>query len=97
MLILLSCLGRTARPGLAKEDVSSHGLNSQDDGAAEPTDGERGKEHGSGEELGKAKDDGARGVQDARGAEPDGHEAKRTAVAAGLAGGSWPKHVRPSS
>lgn len=43
MLILLSCLGRTARPGLAKEDVSSHGLNSEDDGAAEPTDGERGK------------------------------------------------------
>lgn len=43
VLTLLSCLGRTARPGLAKEDVSSHGRNSQDEGAAEPPDGESSK------------------------------------------------------
>lgn len=36
-------------------------------------------------------------MQEVRGAELDGQDAERTAVAAGLAGGSWPKRVRPSS
>ncbi|XP_036087908.1 protein FAM169B isoform X3 [Rousettus aegyptiacus] len=86
-----------SRPGLAKEDVSSHGRNSRDEGAAEPPDGESSKELISGDEPGRTKDDGARGVQEVRGAELDGQDAERTAVAVGLAGGSWPKRVRPSS
>ncbi|XP_074173708.1 protein FAM169B isoform X5 [Rhinolophus sinicus] len=83
--------------GSSKEDVSSPRPTSRDDGPRPADDGERNKERTSGEELERIKDDQDCGVEDACGAERDGKGTKRTAAAAGLAGGSWQKHVRPSS
>ncbi|KAM5207233.1 protein FAM169B-like isoform 2-T2 [Hipposideros larvatus] len=84
-------------PGKSKEDVSSPGPTSRDDGHRQADNGESNKERTSGEELDKTKDDQACRVEDTCGAELDGKDAKRTAVAAGLAGQSWQKHKRPSS
>nr|XP_019582227.1 PREDICTED: protein FAM169B isoform X1 [Rhinolophus sinicus] len=84
--------------GSSKEDVSSPRPTSRDDGPRPADDdGKRNKERTSGEELERIKDDQDCGVEDACGAERDGKGTKRTAAAAGLAGGSWQKHVRPSS
>nr|XP_019582232.1 PREDICTED: protein FAM169B isoform X6 [Rhinolophus sinicus] len=87
-----------AHLGSSKEDVSSPRPTSRDDGPRPADDdGKRNKERTSGEELERIKDDQDCGVEDACGAERDGKGTKRTAAAAGLAGGSWQKHVRPSS
>uniref|UniRef100_A0A8D1IDM4 N-acetyltransferase domain-containing protein n=1 Tax=Sus scrofa TaxID=9823 RepID=A0A8D1IDM4_PIG len=73
------------------EDVTSHGQTSQDDGPRRSTIGEDDQERISGEEL---ENDGDSARKEAVGW---GMEAKRTAEDAGLPGGSWQKHTRPSS
>uniref|UniRef100_A0A671F229 Family with sequence similarity 169 member B n=2 Tax=Rhinolophus ferrumequinum TaxID=59479 RepID=A0A671F229_RHIFE len=76
-----------AHPGSSKEDVSSPGPTSRDDGPRQADDRERNKERTGGEEPERIKDDQDGGEEDACGAEQDRKDTKRTTVAAGLAGG----------
>ncbi|KAF3817992.1 hypothetical protein GH733_014864 [Mirounga leonina] len=77
-----------SHPGNAKEDVSSQGRTSPDDGPRQSEEGKKdcGVKEAAAGRLGRAC-----------GARPEGKEAKRTAVDAGLAWGSQQKHLGPSS
>jgi len=90
-----------SHPGNAKEDVSSQGRMSPDDGPRQSEEGkkretQREREHKSGQDCG-VKEAASGRLGRACGARPEGKEAKRTAVDAGLAWGFQQKHLRPSS
>ncbi|XP_034523812.1 protein FAM169B isoform X3 [Ailuropoda melanoleuca] len=91
-----------AHPGSAKENVSSQGQTSPDDGLRQSEEGKKERTCAEWEETKSDQDCGVKvpaagRLGQACGAGLEGTEAKRTAVAAGLTGESQQKHVRPSS
>ncbi|XP_040498656.1 protein FAM169B isoform X4 [Ursus maritimus] len=91
-----------AHPGSAKENVSSQGQTSPDDGLRQSEESKKERTCAEWEETKSDQDcevkvPAAGRLGQACGAGLEGTEAKRTAVAAGLAGESQQKHVRPSS
>ncbi|XP_027978635.1 protein FAM169B isoform X4 [Eumetopias jubatus] len=91
-----------AHPGNAKENVSSQGRTSPDDGPRQSEEGKKERTRGEREETKSGQDCGVKEAAAGRlgrvcAARPEGKETKRTAVDAGLVWGSQQKHPRPSS
>ncbi|XP_059036097.1 protein FAM169B-like isoform X2 [Mustela lutreola] len=91
-----------SHPGDAKDDMSSQGQTTPDEGPGHSEEGKKERTPGEREERKSDQDCGveetaAGWLGGACGAQPAGKEAKRTAVEAGLAWESQQKHLRPSS
>ncbi|XP_027978632.1 protein FAM169B isoform X2 [Eumetopias jubatus] len=91
-----------SHPGNAKENVSSQGRTSPDDGPRQSEEGKKERTRGEREETKSGQDCGVKEAAAGRlgrvcAARPEGKETKRTAVDAGLVWGSQQKHPRPSS
>ncbi|XP_025749059.1 protein FAM169B isoform X2 [Callorhinus ursinus] len=91
-----------SHPGNAKENVSSQGRTSPDDGPRQSEEGKKERTRGEREETKSGQDCGVKEAAAGRlgrvcAARPEGKETKRTAVDAGLVWESQQKHLRPSS